>query len=68
MDQDSTFMFSHINYLFRKPDIKIICGTIQTSIVIGRTQNKIIIYNLDQTFNRSTSDEAKTFAFINSSV
>ena len=41
-----------------------IIDTLQLSIVTGRTQNKIIIYNLDQTLNRSRSDVVK-FAITN---
>ena len=37
-------------------------GTLQQSTVMGRTWNKIIVYNLDQTFNGSRSNVAKIFA------
>ena len=69
MDQDSAFMSSLMNYLFKKLNIKIKnSGTLQSSIVMGRAWNKIIVYNLDQTFNRLRSDVAKVFASSNSGV
>ena len=43
MDQDSAYMSSFMNYLLKKLDIKIKnSGTLQSSIVTGRTWNKII--------------------------
>ena len=69
MHQESIFMSSLMNYLFKKLDIKMQnSGTLQSSIVTARTWNKIIIYNLDQTFNRSRSDVAKVFASSNSGI
>ena len=59
--QDSAFMSSY--ELFKKLDIKIKnSGTLQSSIIIGRTWNKIIVYNLDQTSNRFRTNVTKIFA------
>ena len=46
IDYSSASMSSLMNYLLRKLDIKIKCGTLQPSIITGRTWNKIIIFNL----------------------
>ena len=69
MDQDSAFMSSLMNYLFKKLDIKIkYSGILQTSIITGITWYKIIIFDIDQTFNGFRSDVAKIFAFSNSGM
>ena len=39
MDQDNAFMSSLMNYLFKKLNIQIKNGTLQSSIVTGRTWN-----------------------------
>ena len=69
IDQDSAFMSSLMNYLFKKLNIKIKnSGTLQLSITTGRTWYKIIVCNIDQTFNGSKSDVAKIFASSNSGI
>ena len=69
MDQDSAFMSSLMNYLFKKLDHNDKgSGSLQPSIVTGRTWDNIIIYHLHKTLDRSRSDVAKVFAFGNSSI
>ena len=49
MDKDSAFMLSLMKYLFKKLDIKIKnSGTLQSSIIAGRTWYKVSIYHLDK--------------------
>ena len=69
MVQDSAFMSQLVNCLFKKFGIKIkTVAPYNQSIITGRTWNKIIVYTIDQTFNRSRSDMAKIFASRNSGI
>ena len=67
VDQSRTFRSSLMNYLFKKLDtkIKIVSPYNHQSL---QAEHKIIIYNLDQAFNKSRSDVAKIFASSNSGI
>ena len=59
MDQDSAFMSTLMNYLFRKLNIKIkIIAPYNSPIFTGRTQYQIIVYNFDKTSDRTRADVA----------
>ena len=66
MDQDSAFVSLLMNYLFKKLDIKIerVAPYSHQSLQAEHGM-KIIVYNLDQTFNRSVTNVAKIFASSN---
>ena len=67
MEQDSAFMSSLMNYLLKKLDIKIkTLAPYNHQLLQAEHGIKIIIYNFDQTFNRSRSYVAKIFASNNS--
>ena len=58
VDQDSTFMSTLMNYLFRKLNIKILTSSVQLPIFTGRTQYQVTIQNLNKTFVRTRTDVA----------
>ena len=62
MDQDSSFMSTIMNYLFRKLNIKIkTVAPFNHKSFVSRTWNKIIVHNINQTFDRTRSNVAKIF-------
>ena len=59
MDQDSAFMSTLMNYLFRKLNIKIMTvAPVQPPIFTGRTWYQVTIKNLNKTFVRTRTDVA----------
>ena len=59
MDQDSAFMSTLMNYLFRKLNINIFdYSSIQSPIFTGRTWYQVAIQNLNKTFVRTRTDVA----------
>ena len=59
MDQGSTFMFTLMNYLFRKLNIKVMTiASYNHQIFTGRTWYQVTIQNLNKTFVRTRTDVA----------
>ena len=59
MDQDSTFMSTLMNYLFRKLNIKIKNhSSIKSPIFTSITWYQIIVQNFDKTFVKTRADVA----------
>ena len=59
MDQDSAFMSTLMNYLFRKLNIKDYDhSSIQSPILTGRTWYQVTIHNINKTFVRTRTDVA----------
>ena len=59
MDQDSAFMSSLMNYLFKSLRIKIkTVGPYNHKVIASRTQYKILVKYIDKTFNRPRTNMA----------
>ena len=58
MNQDSAFMSSVMNYLFRKFEIKVNCSSIQSSVIASGTWHQIPIKYPSEAPDRERTDVA----------